>query len=484
MKKILLLSFALMLCACDTPQKTSITLLQLNDVYEITPLSGGKIGGLARIATVLKKLRATNPHSYGVLAGDLLSPSALGTSLLDGEPLAGKQMIALFNHIKWDYATFGNHEFDIGKEALLKRLAESETTFFSSNVFDSETGKPLAKSQETVIFEIEEIKVGLIGITLTELHPDFVKITEPLQAAKQAIQQLKQQQVDFIVLVTHQSLEDDIHFAEKLTDVDLIIGGHEHENMYLFRGKELVPISKADANAKSVFVHQMSIDKENGTKQIDSQLIFLDENIPLDPETDKQVQHWQKQAFDLFRQQGFEPEKILCYINEPLDGQEASIRSKRTLLTDLIANAYLNAYPDADASLYNSGSIRIDDILQPGAITEYDVIKILPFSDELRLVQIPGSVLQKALNAGLNMQGQGGFLHYANIRFNDGQWLVKDKPLDLKANYKIVIAGFLVEKGDLGLEFLTFNHNPDIKLLSDEKKNTQKALIKELSLRK
>lgn len=478
-KNILLICFALILSACSSP-KTSITLLQLNDVYEISPLNGGKTGGVARIATLLQQLRKANPNTYGILAGDLLSPSAIGTSIQNGEPLAGKQMIALFNHLKWDYATFGNHEFDIGKTALLKRLAESDTVFFSSNVLDSETGKPLLNSQKTVVFEVDGVKVGLIGVTLSELKQKFIQISDPLIATQQAIQKLKQQQVELIILVTHQDLESDIQFAEKLDDVDLIIGGHEHENIYLRRGKNLVPIAKADANAKSAFIHQISVDKHNGSKQIESKLLFLDETIALDTETEKLVQQWQQQAFNLFKAQGFEPERIIAQIKEPLDGQEASIRNKTTALTDLIANAYLHAYPEADVSLYNGGSIRIDDILPAGAITEYDVIKILPFSGELQLVKMSGEILQKALKAGLNLKGHGGFLHYANIGFDKGQWQVAGKAIELTKDYKVVTVGFLLEKGDAGLEFLKFSETPSIKRLTDVKIDTRKALINEI----
>jgi 5'-nucleotidase/UDP-sugar diphosphatase len=70
------------------------TLLQLNDVYEITPVANGTSGGLARVATLRQQLLAENPNTITILAGDFLSPSALGTARVDGEPLAGKQMVA------------------------------------------------------------------------------------------------------------------------------------------------------------------------------------------------------------------------------------------------------------------------------------------------------------------------------------------------------------------------------------------------------
>jgi 2',3'-cyclic-nucleotide 2'-phosphodiesterase (5'-nucleotidase family) len=55
-------------------QSVDFTILQINDVYEISPLEGGKSGGLARVATVKKELLRENPNTIAVLAGDFLSP--------------------------------------------------------------------------------------------------------------------------------------------------------------------------------------------------------------------------------------------------------------------------------------------------------------------------------------------------------------------------------------------------------------------------
>lgn len=60
-----------------------ITLLHLNDVYEITPVSKAPPqGGLARVATLRKRLLKENPNTITILAGDLFSPSALGTAVV------------------------------------------------------------------------------------------------------------------------------------------------------------------------------------------------------------------------------------------------------------------------------------------------------------------------------------------------------------------------------------------------------------------
>lgn len=100
--------------------------------------------------------------------------------------------------------------------------------------------------------------------------------------------------------------------------------------MYLFRGANLVPITKADANAKSAFVHRISVDKQTGQKSIESKLVFLDESVPLDPETEVLIKQWEQKAFDLFKQQDFNPERVVGHSSVALDG------------------AFLHAYPEAD----------------------------------------------------------------------------------------------------------------------------------------
>jgi 5'-nucleotidase len=133
-------------------------------------------------------------------------------------------------------------------------------------------------------------------------------------------------------------------------------------------------------------------------------------------------------------------------------------------------------------SLYNGGSIRIDDIIPAGAITEYDVIKVMPFGGKLNLVELSGEYVEKALNANKQNQGKGSFLHFANVSQINGQWLINQQAIDKKRLYKVVLTDFLLEKGDKGLDFLTFKENPTIKRLDVPAIDVRKALIQELLL--
>ena len=93
-----------------------ITFLQLNDIYEISPLDQGKISGVARLATVRKELLAQNRNTFTLLAGDFLSPSVIGTLIYDSTTksrIAGMHMLECLNAAGLDLAVFGNHEYNI-----------------------------------------------------------------------------------------------------------------------------------------------------------------------------------------------------------------------------------------------------------------------------------------------------------------------------------------------------------------------------------
>ncbi len=477
--KYLLIVALILLPTLSYAKKTHITILQANDVYEMTPVNGGKYGGLARVQTLIKKLKKKNRHTYTILAGDLISPSAIGTAKVNGTRLNGKQMVDVLNYMEWDFFTLGNHEFDNGRESLIDRLTEAKFTTVSANVIDTVTGRPFVNTVPTYTFMVDNVRVALAGITLQSLSQDFVKINDPMTTAKDIVAQLKEKQkADIIILITHQDFEEDLEFAKALKDVDLILGGHEHENIYVRRGPALTPIAKADANARSVYIHELYFDSNNKTLSVDSTLKIITDELKEDRTIKKVVGDWKALAFDAFKADGFEPEQTVTTTTESLDGLEASVRNGPTRLTEIVARSALSPFPGTELSLINAGSIRIDDTLPPGPITQYDVIRILPFGGTYIEVSIPGDLLEKALNVGMSNRGTGGFLHHSEVENKNSKWLIKGKPIKPQRNYKVATASFLIERGDAGLEFLV--NNPRIQLLSNKVIDARIALILEL----
>lgn len=433
-----------------------ITLLHLNDVYEITPINGR--GGLARIATLKKQLLQENPNTFAFLAGDLLSPSALGLARVDGEPLAGRQMIETVN-LFLDYMTFGNHEFDLPESQLRQRLAESKFTWVSSNVFDTH-GQPFPAVHPNAVFEVRagdrRITVGVLALTLDMAKRPWITYnTDLVGIARQQAQDLRAQGADIVLALTHLTLSDDILLAEQVPEIDLILGGHDHENMHVRRGSQLTPICKADANARTVYIHRLTYDPVSQALDVDSQLRVIDDSLEDDSETAAVVRHWVDQAFAAFRREGMHAEAVVTTPTVELDGREGSIRQRETRLTQILARALLDLDKDAVASVYNSGTIRLDDTLQAGQpINEYDILRMLPFPGQAALVEMRGDLLTKVLRQGEANRGTGGFLHYGNIVRHGQQWRINGTPLDPQKRYKVSLTDFLLTGREAGLEFL------------------------------
>ncbi|MBD2211537.1 bifunctional metallophosphatase/5'-nucleotidase [Nostoc linckia FACHB-104] len=451
----------------------NINLLQLNDIYEITPVEGGTRGGLARVATLRQQLYKANPRTYTVLAGDAFSPSALGTAKINGTPLAGQQMVAVMNAVGFDYATFGNHEFDLPETLFYQRLQESRFRWVSSNVSDSK-GQPFKSVPRSIIFNVKGdrgavVRVGLIGLTLNSNPAKYVSYTDPIETAKQQVKELKGK-ADIIVAITHLPYGSDIQLAETVPEIDIILGGHEHENIQLWRGRDLTPIFKADANARTVYVHQLTYDTVKKSLAVNSRLVPITDKIPDEPKTAKIVREWLERGYQAFRANGFNPDQQIAKLTFALDGLESSVRNKSTQLTDLIAAAMLKEVPDADLAIFNGGSIRIDDVIPPGPITQYDVIRILPFGGKVVVVEINGAILKRILDQGQLNKGTGGYLQTAKVtqETNSGNWLINGQPLDVQRTYKVATTEFLISGKEIGLDFLN-SQQPGIKLIAQKR---------------
>lgn len=463
-------------CAAQDEHLVSMTILQMNDVYEMTPVAGGAQGGLARVATVHKELLRKNPNTFVILAGDLFSPSAMGTAKVDGERLNGRHIVDVMNHLGLDYATFGNHEFDLPEEHFLKRLAESKTQWFSSNTFDAH-GQSFPNVPARVVFTIANkahrtVRVGLFGLTTSSNQSGYVTYADPMAKAKEHVTALRNR-VDILIAVTHLPIDQDTKLVEELPEIDIVIGGHEHEDFQQWRGPDLTPIVKADANARTVYVHDFVFDTNTRKLEMASRLRKINGDIPDDPAVASRIQFWVEKAFAGFREQGFDAQRVVATTTDPLDGTEAAVRNHTTRLTELIALGILHSVPNAEWAIYNSGSIRIDDVLPPGKVTEYDIIRTLPFGGNVIAVDMKGSLLRRILDQGIANKGTGGFLQVASKTNNPAI-----KPED---TYLVAINDFLLKGKESGLLYLT-RDNPDLQVRTEGAGSIdiRKALIAEL----
>jgi 5'-nucleotidase len=460
-----------------------LTLLHINDVYEISPVEAGKSGGLARVATVLARLRQENPATRMLLAGDFVSPSAIGTARLDGERLAGRQMIAVLNATGLDAATLGNHEFDITEAQLGRRMQESRFAYVSTNVTDS-MGGPLLGIPRHLILRVTDARgrvarVGLVGATLDQVHRPNLRYLAPVDALRREIALIRDS-ADVIVALTHLRLADDVTLADSLPALDLILGGHEHENWSIRRGNRFTPIIKADANVRSVAIVDLLV-RPGQRPSVNWRIVTITDSIPEQPAVAAEARRWTAIAYDAFRKDGLEPERVIATLPAPLDAREAMIRNGENDFTRLLTQSLLHEAPDADVALMNSGSIRLDDLLPPGPITEYDVIRLLPFGGKVVEVEMTGALLQQVLEQGDQNRGIGGFLLRANAERGPGGWSIGGAPLDAGRKYRMICPDFLVSGGEQNLGYLK-DGNPGLTMLRSLR-DIRLVVIAELSRR-
>jgi 5'-nucleotidase / UDP-sugar diphosphatase len=458
-----------------------VTIVQLNDLYEITPVGGGRWGGPARVATLLRRLEARNPNTLALIAGDFFSPSALGTARVDGERLAGRQMVAVLNVMGLDYATFGNHEFDLDEAGFRDRLAESEFEWFSSNVRDG-AGRPLPGVDDFELLRFvgsggDTLRLGLVGLTYGGTAPDYVSLSDAIDEARRVVDLLADS-TQALLAVTHLTMAADIALAESVPELDLIMGGHDHENWMARRGPDLTPIAKADANVRTVWIHDLRWDPRTRTLDIESRLMPITDDIPDDPATQAEVERWLEAGWAGFRAAGFEPESLVATVPESLDGLETSVRNRPTALTRLITAGMLAEAPEARVAILNGGSIRIDDVIPPGPVTQYDIIRALPFGGAVVEVEMTGALLVRILDQGRANVGGGGYLHTAGVVEAGSAWEVDGALVDPDRRYRVVVADFLLSGREQGLGFLS-RDTPGL-LVLQERRDVRQVLIDEL----
>jgi 2',3'-cyclic-nucleotide 2'-phosphodiesterase (5'-nucleotidase family) len=430
------------------------------------------------------------------LAGDFVNPSVLGTVKVEGKKISGAQMIDCMNSSGVDYVTFGNHEFDIKEGELLERINESNFTWIGSNILHKyPSGKTAHYVQKkgndstflptALVLEIKNtagktVKVGLISSTLPANQQDFVVYQDYLSVPKHLYDSLKSH-CDFVVGLTHLSIEMDKTLAATIPDLKLIMGGHEHDNMMVVAGN--TKIAKADANAKTAYIHTFTYNVKTKKLKIRSTLKKLDETVSQAPKTTAVAEKWNKKADEAFQKQGFNTKEIITTLKDSLDGRESEIRNHQTNMGTSITKALFDATPNADLAIMNSGSVRLDDALE-GTITQYDILRTLPFGGGVLTVNMKGSLLKKVLEAGMSNKGSGGFLQSYNAEFKAGIWYVKGAAIDEAKTYVVSITEFLMTGKEKNLGFLT-ETNPDITGIikpegSDVKKDMRLVWIQEL----
>ncbi len=432
--------------------KTSkFTILSFNDVYEIVPDDNGR-GGFAEMQTLLQRERAKSDFHITTMNGDFLSPCIL--SSIDH----GAHRIELFNMMGIDLVVLGNHEFDFGPDVVLKRIRESHFPWLAANAIGLD-GKPFTGDLQNVIVEADGVKIGFFGVitpetselSSTEQKVCFAPI---VYTAKQKIAELRSQGADVIVALTHLLFSEDKMLGDEVPEIDVILGGHDHEPITWYNDRTF--IHKSGQNAYYLARVDLTIEKDDVSgrvKVFPSWEIILNKDIPRDPLVGAKVDEFQS----LLDHITSEP---IGVVGMEFDTMYVNVRSKETKIGNLVADA-LRVTSGADVSMVAGGIIRGNKLYEPGDVFTYkDVLSEFPFGNLSVVIEVPGSAILAALENGVSqVEGKAGrFPQVSGMSFaydlnqvpgsRIQEVFIQGAPLELTKLYKVATVDYMFHGGD------------------------------------
>lgn len=399
-----------------------ITILHTNDIH-CGIGEGVTLSSVSWLKNVYKN--AGLPVAL-VDAGDAVQGSPLGTLT------KGSAIIRLMNACEYDFAIPGNHEFDYGMENFLDLHANLKCNYFSANLFRD--GKLLLQPYK--IMDLGGRKIGFVGVTtpgtLVSANPMVFKdpknrkkqlynfgekikkkVPELCKTVQKSIDKAKKEGAEKIVLVAHlgngYGTWNIADLVKNLHSVDVVIDGHTHQD-YILRlpdgdGKEIL-ISQTGSRLSSVGRIRIT-DKEiladhiyhlSGSDEIvDEGVIFENGNL-------------NEILMAVLGHTGYN----LCAFHP--NTKERLVRKTETNLGDFVADAFRNVC-DADIAVVNGGALRTD--ISEGIVTFRDVLSVLPFANELCVINVTGKQVLDMLEFSAYKYPVefGGFLQVSGVEF-------------------------------------------------------------------
>ncbi len=244
--------------------KALITILHTNDVHShIDPFPAShprfpNLGGIAKRAALINKIRSENPNTLLLDAGDIFQ----GTPYFNF--YGGELEFKLMSKLGYDAATIGNHDFDNGISGLLSQMPNAGFELISANYDFSNTILEGMISPYT-LFELQGIRIGVfgLGIKLEGLVPKSLYretiYYNPIEIAQDTSRILKEEKdCDLVICLSHLGYQyrnesqrpDDLRLAAQTENIDLIIGGHTHTFMEN-------PVIRRNRKDKAVMINQV-----------------------------------------------------------------------------------------------------------------------------------------------------------------------------------------------------------------------------------
>lgn len=497
-----LLMTAVGVAAAKPSGTVEVQILALNDFHgNLQPPAGsaGRIGtvnagGVEYLATHINTLRAMNPNTVFVSAGDMIGASPLISALFHDEP-----SIEAFNLMGLDFNAVGNHEFDEGIDELIRMqeggchpvdgcldgddFAGADFRFLAANVTWKKNGKTVFPAYKTKSFK--GVHVAFIGMTLegtpTIVTPSGISeldFHDEADTVNALIPELKRKGIETIVVVIHEGgfpsggynecpgISGPIVDIVNRTDdeVDLFITGHTHQAYNCVIDGRIVTSSASFGRVVTDI--DLVIDRATGemiSATANNNIVTRD--VPLNPFLTALVTKYNELSAPLAN-------RVIGSITETIT--RTANAAGESALGDVIADAQLAATADpafggAVVAFMNPGGIRADFTYPEsgsegdGNVTYGEAFTVQPFGNSLVTMTLTGTQIDTLLEQqataggdglGRTLQVSNGFTYEwsesapVGEKVDIASIMINGVPIDPNASYRVTVNSFLADGGD------------------------------------
>jgi 5'-nucleotidase len=458
-------------------------------------------GGAEHMATLVKQLRQPVKNTILVAAGDLIGASPLLSAMFHDEPT-----IESLSLMGMELASVGNHEFDEGKDELLRMqnggchpvdqcqgphpFAGAKFRYLAASTIVKDTGKTVFPAYE--IRSFDGIPVAFIGLTLkgtpglvSPVGVADLEFRDEASTVNALIPELKARGVEAIVVLIHEGglptgdynecpgVSGPIVDIVKKFDhaVDVVVTGHTHRAYVCeIDGRLVTSGDKYGTLVTAVDLKLDPVTRDVVSATADNSIV-RSATLAKDPDQTALIEAYDRVAAPIANRPAGSLTETLS--RTPKNTGESP-------LGDVIADAQLaatsaEAKGGAVIAFTNPGGVRADVTRrEDGAVTYGDLFASQPFRNQLVTITLTGKQIKDMLEQQWLdpkrpriLQVSKGFAYAWDGSKGDGERVIAERmslngePVDPAASYRVTVNNFLFVGGD-GFTVLTQGTAPQV----------------------
>lgn len=454
------LTLSVALVSCDKFRQPSdndrpIVIIYDNDVH-------CAVDGYTKIAGLRDAIVAADTAYVALVSsGDFIQGGMVGSLS------KGADIIPIINAAKYDVVTLGNHEFDYGVPRMMEVLSSLKAEIVCIN-FRSITDLQPYYTPFT-IKQMGRKKVAFVGILTPEtLHAESYSFFDKdgkqlydicddglVALVQEAVNKARSEGADYVVALAHLGevgkYLTSVDLINRTTGIDVVLDGHSHSviecNMVADADKTPKPSTQTGTAVVNVGKLHISKSGKCTTKLIPANVISYESADVAQAVADA------KKKFEDYTSRVCAVSDCRLSINDA-DGKRI-VRKQETGIGNFFCDA-VAALAGAEISIFNGGGLRAD--LPQGNVTNGDLINVIPFDNQLCLMELTGKQLLDVLEAGFSSlpAENGSFPQVAGLKLvvkvgaaprihsaqvlQDGKWVA----LDPDGSYKVASSEYLI----------------------------------------